>query len=199
MANLNAARGFRPVRYSDNKAYLGAQTKYYCAGGAVLGVGDPIVRVTGGTAADPAGVAAAVVRATTGSYITGVIVGFDANPANLQEVGYRGTGDTNYYVYVADEPDLIFEVQEGGSGSALTTANIGQSINSITAVNANTTIGTSLFQIDNATVTTSDTGTWIIVGLVQRADVATGQYARWLVKPNLHTEVSAGAAGVLAI
>jgi len=199
MTNVNIANGFRPKMYAFGRGeYTGNATKYYWAGGGTIGVGDPVVRVTGATASDPAGVAAAIQRATTGSYVTGHIVGFDPVPDALTEVGYMLTGDTGY-VYVCDDPDVLLEVQEGGAGTALTTANIGQSINAITAVNADTTRGTSLYQIDNATVTTASTGTYILVGLVQRADVAVGQYARWLVKVNLHTEVSSGATGVLAI
>ena len=196
MANVNAPRGFRPVRYSDGKPYMGAVNKYYKSASVILGVGDPVVRTTGST--DPQAIGASVTRATVGSYVTGHIVAFDAIPASLSQVGYMLAADTGY-VYVADELDMVLEVQEGGSGTALTAANIGQSINAITAVNANTTIGTSLFQIDNATVTTASTGTYVIVGLVQRADNVLGQYAKWLVKVNLSTEDGSGASSVLAI
>lgn len=199
MANVNAANGFRV--YSNAFGRQGAPsqvTKYYSAGAGILGVGDPVVRATGSASSDPAGVGALIVRATTGSYVTGHIVGFDVDTNNLAQVGYAPSGYSGY-VYVADDPEQLLVVQEGGSATALTTQNIGQSINAITAVNASSTLGTSLYQIDNNTVTTASTGTYILVQLLQRADNAVGQYAKWIVKVNLSTEAVSGASNVLAI
>ena len=192
MANVNAPRGFRPVRYADGKPYMGAMNRYYITG-IVLGVGDPVVRLT--ASADPLG-GPQVVRASTGSYITGVVVGFEPLRNSLTEVGYSLTGDSTY-VYVADEPDLLFEVQEGGSSTALAVTDIGNCINSVTALNADTTIGSSKYQIDNGAKGSGDT--WFLVELVQRADNALGKYAKWIVQPSLHTQVNAGAANILAI
>jgi hypothetical protein len=200
MTNVNIPNGFRPKMYAFGRGeYSGNASKYYWGGGSVVAVGDPVIRVTGATASDPAGVSAAVqVQQTAGSYVTGHVVGFDPVPDALVEVGYMNSGDIGY-VYVCDDPDVWLEVQEGGSGTALTTANIGQSINAITFVAGDTIRGTSQLQINNASVTTASTGTYILRQLVQRADVATGQYARWLVQLNLCTEAVSGASSILAI
>lgn len=197
MANVNAPRGFSPVRYSDGRPYNGAMNKYYKGTTAgILCVGDPVVRITGST--DPLGVAAEIQQATAGTYITGVIVGFDPIRDGLTQAGYMLAADVGY-VYVADEPDLIFEVQEGGAAAALTIAKLGQSISMITFATGNTTIGRSIMQLDNNTVTTASTQTYNLVGLVQRPDVTLGAQCKWLVKPNLHTEAASGASNVLAI
>jgi hypothetical protein len=197
MANTNAPKGFKPVRYSDGKPYMGAVNKYYKGTtSGILAVGDPVVRITGST--DPLGVGPEIQQATTGSYITGVVVGFDPKVADLTQVGYMKAADVGY-VYVADEPDLIFEVQEGGSGTALAFTNLGQCVDSIAFVTGSTVIGLSKMQIDNATVSTASTKTWNLQGFVQRADNEIGSYAKWLVKPNLHTETVSGATAVKAI
>lgn len=199
MANVNAANGFRIYGNAFGRGGMNSQTtKYYSSGAGILGVGDPVVRVTGSASSDPNGIGALVIRATTGAYVTGHIVGFDPDTANLSQVGYAPSGYAGY-VYVADDPAQLLVVQEGGSGTALTTQNIGQSVNAIAAVNASATLGTSLYQIDNATVTTASTGTYIIVQLLQRADNVTGQFAKWVVKVNLSTEAVSGASNVLAI
>jgi hypothetical protein len=196
MTNINRPNGFRQVGYAFGRGgFYGNARKYYYAGAGILGVGDPVVRVTGST--DPLGICAMITRATTGSYVTGHIVGFDPVPDALTQVGYLNM--TAGYVYVCDDPDAEFEVQEGGSGTALAITNIGQSINAITAVNANTVVGSSIYQIDNATVSTSASQTYVITGLVQRADNAVGQYAKWLVRVNLSTEAVSGASNVLPI
>lgn len=191
MANLNAPRGFTPVQYAGGIPQNGRQTRYYKGTTAgILGIGDPVVRLT--ASSDPAG-GPEVVRATTGSYITGVVVAIDPVPANLQQVGYYAAADTGY-LYVNDDPTALFEVQEGGSGTVLTVATaVGQCINSVTALNADTTIGHSKYQIDNNAVGTS-TYTWIIVALANHPDNAVGTNAKWLVKANLHTEAVIGTS-----
>lgn len=194
MANVNAPRGFSPVRYSDGRPYNGASNVYYkntTAG--IIAVGDPVIRVT--ASVDPLG-GQEIVRATTGAAITGVVVGIQPVLSNLAQVGYLAAADTGY-VLVADEPDLIFEVQEGGSSTALAASDTGTNINSITAIDANTTTGRSKYQIDNGAKAAGDT--WAIVALVQRADNALGLYAKWLVKPSLHTEQNASAQNVTNI
>jgi hypothetical protein len=198
MANVNMPNGFRALKYAyERGSYIGQGRKYWFAGSGILGVGDPVVRATGSSSSDANGLGPLIVRASTGSYLTGHIIGFDPVEPALTQVGYLN--NTAGYVYVCDDPDVWFVVQEGGVGTALTVENIGQSINAITAINANTTIGTSQYQIDNNTVTTASTGTYIIEELYQAANVATGQYAKWVVSVNLHTQRSSGASSILAI
>ena len=199
VTNVNTPNGFRVYGNAFGRGGMNSQTtKYYASGSTILGIGDPVVRVTGSASSDPAGVGALVSRATTGSYVTGHVVGFDVNTLALQQAGYLPSG-TQGYVYVADDPDQLLVVQEQGAGSVLTVENIGQSINAIAAVNASSVTGTSQYAIDNNSVTTASTGTYILVQLLQRADVALGLYAKWLVKVNLSTEAVSGASDILAI
>lgn len=187
MANIDAPRGFTPVRYKNGKPYSGAARMYYkdtTAG--IIGVGDPVIRVT--NSSDPLG-NPEIVRATTGAAITGVVVAIVPDSSRPNQVGYLSASDVGY-VMVADDPDLLFEVQEVSGGTALAVTNIGEHIDSVTAINASSVIGRSQYEIDNAALATDNT--WIIEGLVQRPDNAVGEHAKWLVSANLHTEVNAG-------
>ena len=142
MANTDAPRGFTPVKYRSGQPYCGLHRRYYKdATAGVIGVGDPVVRVT--NSSDPEG-GPEIVRATTGSAITGVVVGIEPVRGSLEQVGYLGTSDTGY-VLVADDPNLLFEVQEVTGGTALTVTQVGEHIDSITAVDADTTIGRSKY------------------------------------------------------
>lgn len=193
MANLNAPRGFVPVSL-DGSRYVSQVNRYYKdATAGVIAVGDPVVRVT--ASSDPLG-GPEIVRASTGSYITGVVVGIDPVRSNLSQVGYLAAADIGY-VYVADNPMQYFEVQEGGSGTALAVTDVGVHIDSVTALDGNTTIGLSKYQLDNGAKATDNT--WVLVRLSPKPDNAVGTYAKWIVKANLHTEVNAGATNVKEI
>ena len=188
MANVNAPRGFTPVMRADGSAYTGMGRVYYkdtTAG--IIGVGDPVIRVV--SSSDPLG-NPEIVRATTGAAITGIVVGIVPDPTRPTQVGYLAAADVGY-VLVEDDPDIIYEVQEGGSGTALAITDIGKHIDSVTALNADTVIGRSKYQIDNGAKATDNT--FIIVALSPKPGNAVGAYAKWLVKANLHTEVNASA------
>lgn len=180
--------GFTPVRYMSGAKYNGACNRYYkgTTANTVIAVGDPVVRVTGSSS--PEGYPE-IVRATTGAAITGVVVGVEFIGSNLNK-RYLASTDVGY-VLVADDPNLVFEVQEGGSGTQLAVTDIDKHIDSVAALDGNTVTGRSKYQLDNAAKATDNT--WRIERLVQRADNAVGAYAKWEVSANLHTDVNASA------
>lgn len=193
MANTSIINGFKPVRHLDGTPYNGGYNRYYKGTTAgILCVGDPVIALT--ASSDPLG-GAEIVRATTGDAITGVIVGFDPTTSNLHKSGYYLAADTGY-LYVCDDPFVMYEVAEtnstGGAGTPLAITNIRNYINSCTAINGNTTLGVSNYSIDNGSYGTS-TGTWRLERLVQRADNAVGSYAKWLVSVALSTQVGDSA------
>lgn len=185
--NTNAPRGFVPYQYADGKPYTGQATRYYKDASVVLAVGDPVIRAA--SSSDPEG-GPEITRGTTGAAVTGVIVGVEPVRSDLSKRNYLAAADANY-VLVADDPDLLFEVQEGGSGTALAITDIGKHIDSVTALDADATLGLSKYQIDNNAKATDNT--WIIVRLSPKPNNTVGQYAKWIVKANLHTEVNASA------
>ena len=90
--------------------------------GTALYVGDPVVLAATG-AMDATGQIIAVEAAAAAVAITGVIVGFDSDISNPY-ITHRAAS-TLRKVYVCDDPDAIFEVQEDAVGAAVTQAQIG--------------------------------------------------------------------------
>ncbi len=187
MANVNNPNGFTPIR-NPYGPLLSVNRYYKDATAGAMGVGDEVVRVA--SSSDPEG-GPEVVRATVGSYITGVVVGIEPIRSNLGQVGYLSATDVGY-VLVADDPNQEFEVMEAGSGTALAVTDVGKHIDSITAATPNTTRGRSVMALDNNAKATDNT--WIIRRLSTRPGNAVGAYARWIVSANLHTEANAGAS-----
>lgn len=125
-----------------------------------------------------------------------MVVAIEPTESDLEKVGYLASADTGY-VLVADDPELLFEVQEVSGGTPLAVTNIGEHIDSVTAVDADTTLGLSKYEIDNAALATGNT--WRIEGLVRRENNEVGEHAKWLVMANLHTEVNASATNLTEV
>lgn len=191
MANVNAPRGFVPVCDAHGNKYTAPGNRYYkgTTANTTIAVGDRVRRIQ---STDPNGFPE-IVRASVGGVCTGIVQSIDVVVTNLDQQGYYTSTQTGY-LNVCDDPQIIFAVQEGGSGTLLTVAAIGQYVDSI-AGTSDTTTGMSADLIDNNTLSTSS-GEWRIVGLVQRPDNAVGQYAKWLVQRNESSEAVAGAANL---
>jgi len=73
-----------------------------------------------------------------------------ANPANLNQ-NFRPTGAqaVNYYAAVVDDPNVIFEIQEGGAGTNLTKSSLNRNANIVYAAPA-TGVVVSGTMLDNA-------------------------------------------------
>ncbi|MGE5500693.1 MAG: hypothetical protein ACM3W4_02070 [Ignavibacteriales bacterium] len=193
MANTNAPTGFTPVGHRGG-AYVGQINRYYAPTGEAndLFIGDPVI-IAG--SADTDGVPT-ITLATAGSAgrVTGVIVGFEPNDS-VRTYGYR-KASTGCYVLVADDPNLVCEVQEDAVGGALAAADVG--------LNADMASGTgsaythrSGWQIDTSTKATTATLQCRILGFKQSPDNVIGANAKVYVRFNLPTETgAAGSTGV---
>jgi hypothetical protein len=193
MANTNNPEGLKPVRYKSGAPYNGACNIYYvpASDGTALYVGDPVI-IAGD--ADAAGVPTCT-RATAGSAgrITGVVVGVRNTPSLTTR--YRAAS-TAQYVYVADDPNLLFEIQEDAVGGALAAVDVGLNADLISG-SGSTVTGLSGFQLDTSTKATTATLQLRIEGFVRREDNAIGANAKVLVGINLPTETgAAGSTGV---
>lgn len=186
MANQNAPRGFIPLDLKPQDCRL-----YYKSASVILGMFDPVVRAADST--DPNGYAA-VTRATTGSYITGVVVGIVPSPDRSYK--YLKAADTGYLL-VADNPDLLFQVQDNGGATGIVITNLGQSVDSVTALDCNATTGVSKFQLDTEAIAADNT--WSLVRKDDMPGNTVGAYCTWVVKANLHTEVNAGVTNIKEI
>lgn len=198
MANVDKPNGFRPYRYLNGAPYNGAFTKYVvpAADGTALFVGD-LVKISG--TGDTATGLRTVVQAAAGDACIGVVVGFEVDPASLNVPIYRAAS-TRRIVYVADDPNLLFEAQEDGVTDPLEMVDAGLNVNFVVAAGSTTT-GASGMEIDSDTENTTATLPLRLIEAVQRADnelVTAGQeWTRWVVKINNHQlGSSTGTAGV---
>jgi len=191
MTNANTPFGLRPVRHRNGAPYNGAANRYFvpATDGTALFIGDPVI-IAG--SADAEGVAT-VARATAagGNYILGAVVAVEpsegAGASGRDSPTYR-VASTDRYVWVADDPDIIYEIQEDGVGGALAAANVGQNIDVI-AGTGSTITGLSAFQADSSTANTTNTLQLRIHGFVQRPDNVPGSAnAKILVSINLHAQ-----------
>ncbi len=186
MANIDAPRGFTPINLDWSRVH-----RYYKSAAVILGVGDPVIRSA--NSSDPEGYSS-VTRATTGAAITGVIVAIEPNATRTTK--HLASADTGY-VLVADHPMQEFLVQDNGGASGLIITQIGQHIDSVTAIDADTTTGRSKYELDTEAVATDNT--WVLVRKNDMPDNAVGANCDWIVKPNLHTECNASATNVTEI
>lgn len=183
MANVDSPSGFSPVAHRNGAPYNGSFRVYSVAAGygTQLMIGDAVILA--GTAQTINGrVLSDVERCATGGVPVGVIVG--VQPDSQDSLRYRAAS-TLRLVYVADDPDLIFEIQEGSSGTALTANDAGLNVDFVVA-SGNTTTGLSGTQINNATEATTNTLDLHLVGPVAREDNAIGYSCKWLVTFNRH-------------
>lgn len=197
MANANRPSGLSPVKMLTGAPYNGAANIYSIAAAyaTALYIGDPVI--SSGTA-DADGVQGIALAAATGP-IRGVIVGLSsvkgalANPSNL-DITYRPAAATtkDWYALVVDDPNVIFEVQEIGTGTPLTAVACGLNVNLELAAGNGFISGWMVGNDDEGTTSTLQVR---LLGLAQRADNAFGQYAKWNVLINAH-ELRIGSDGL---
>ena len=192
MANADRPSGLSPVQYLNGSPWNGGG-RVYCIPDSddtnAYAVGDPVVLAGG---ADTNGVPT-ITLATAG--ITNSILGSIVSPAGALSYGssYGVPADTpvvipatksrNYYVLVADDPNIIFEVQEVSGGTALTAAAVGLNAPLVSGTNNGYISG---WEVNNAGEVTTATEQVKLLGLAQRSDNAFGEHAKWLVLINLH-------------
>lgn len=201
MPNINKPSGLSPVKYLNGADWTGQGNMYYIAAadGNAFNIGDPVTLSGNGDASRGIpGVTIGVAAAA----ICGVIVAIGTqpdgafyDPSNLNTIQAPATKTKPYYVLVVDDPQVVFEIQEGGGGAALTSADISQNGNFLAAAPTGIT-PVSGYTLNNATLAATSTLNLKLLGLVRRADNAFGQYAKWLVKINNHQFGSVGTAGV---
>lgn len=184
MANSDAATGLWPVRYFGGAPYNGAARKYFipATDGTAVYLGDP-VKLAGSADAD--GVPT-VAQAAAGDTVIGVVVG--VVPETHDSLIYRAAS-TARYVLVADDPDLLFRVQEDSDGGALAATDVGNNCDLIIG-SGSTTTGYSGVEIDSSTKATT-TAQVRIVELHQTADNEIGTNAKWLVRIVEHRNATA--------
>lgn len=183
MANVDSPFGLKPVRYMSGAPYSGAVNTYATAAGdaTAIFIGDPVV-LSGTAQTIDGAVYQDVDQAATGNVIVGVVVG--VVPATRDSLVYRAAS-TQRLLLVADDPNLLFEIQEVSGGTALTANDIGLNADFVVAAGSTTT-GFSGVELNNATEATTNTLDLQIVGFVNRTGNDVGEHAKWLVRINRH-------------
>lgn len=206
MANVDMPSGLKPVRYKNGAPYTGAVTPCYIDSGygTALFIGDPVVKVAGGSnsaavSAPGAGSFAvgtlpSIEKATAGdsNRVSGVIVGFAPLATDLNK-NYNPLS-TARVAYVCMDPDVVFEIQANG---AIPAASVGLNAIFIYTHSGSTTTGISGVELDTTgTVPSADASNqMIIVGAVNREDNDTTlTHAKVLVLLNNHTEAHGNTA-----
>lgn len=200
MPNISRPSGLSPLEYLDGSPYNGKARQFFIPStdGNAYAIGDPVVMLGSG---DSNGVASVVLAtAGFGNPVLGAIVGmggtvyggggFDPNLPNQAII--PATKTRGYYVLVSDDPNIVYSIQEGGAGAALTAGAIGSNFDLVAGTNTGFVSG---WQLDNASGNAGSTRQLQLLGLVQTQDNAMGQYAKWKVRINFH-QYTAGQAGV---
>lgn len=201
MANTDARFGLRPVAHRNGAPYNGAVRPYYIPAsyGTALFIGDPVVKTgTANTAEVSApgvgtfhpGVMPEINKATAGdaNAITGVIVGF----ASDADDAVYNAASTERIAFVADDPDLVFEIQADGT---LAATSIGLNAVLIYTHAGDTNTGLSGAELDTTSdVPAADASNQLtILGIPNREDNSdlSAANVNVLVSINNHTEAHA--------
>lgn len=202
MANQIAPRGFVPSRYLNGAPYTGAVNMYYIpsTNASQFNPGDAVKSAAG---ADANGVPQ-IAKAAGTDTVRGVIVGvLAANPNNPSLVGTTldltvqnipASKTKDYYVLVADDPKIIFEIQDDGA-SALTAAASNKNA-SFVVTNPTSPQQNSASTLSAASVAVTQSLNLKLMGLVQKPNNAFGVNANWLVIFNQHELGGPNTAGV---
>lgn len=183
MANANVKGGLKPVAHGSSGAYTGGARVYSTAAGdaTAIFVGD-LVTATGASQVIDGVTYADVAQSATGGVFQGVVVG--VLPVTSSSLTYRAAS-TQRLLLVADDPSLLFELQEVSTGTPLDANAIGLNANIVVGTGSTTT-GLSAMELDNTTEATTNTLDVKIVGLVPRVDNEVGASAKWYVRLNRH-------------
>ena len=205
MANLNAPKGFSPVGNIQGGSWNEQGRMYAIASDAsnTYAIGDVVMSAASADANGVPYVTKWGGATTTSALPLGIIVGIRVADPGVSLVGstlsleksYIGLSAGTRYVYVVDDPYVIFEAQF--DSTAVAAADLHK--NAAVTVTANQT-SLAVSSPFSSTVLTSPAVTATLpirlLGLVQRSDNAVGAYCKVLCKWNYHEfGVTAGASG----
>ena len=198
MANLNAPRGLSPVGTITGAPWNQQGTLFAIASDAsnTYAIGD-VVKVAGSS--DATGIPYVTKAATTDTPV-GVIVGIRVADPGVSLVGTTLALNTIYlplnsgtrYVYVVDDPNVIFEVEGDATGVAAADVfkNAGLTITADqTSLSQSSPLSSTVLNASSFLAIASSGSLALplqIIGLVQASNNAPGAYAQALVKWNKH-------------
>lgn len=182
MSNVDAPRGFRPIRHRSGLPWNGSVNRYVIpsSDNTATFVGDA-VKLAG--TADTTGKIPGVIQATSGAAVVGVIVAFEANFDALTTL-YR-TALTERYCYVVDDPSVLFAIQDDGDSDTMVVGDIGLNANFVVG-SGSTTTGRSGMELNTNTAAGTSTLDLKIHALLDTPNNEIGDYGDYLVSFNNH-------------
>ena len=177
MANVMAPKGFVPVRHLSGQPYNGGHQLFLIdsGDGTAVGIGDLVKQAGAAGSAgqvvhgmDAEGIPTAIIASagTTGLDLLGPVIGFLADPTNINPPQYR-TASTSRIAMVCTDRSVVYEVQEDADTTPLTKLEVGLNI-PYTTTSLNTATGISKMAIDSSAAATTSTLPFKIVGLTKR-------------------------------
>lgn len=186
MANPNVAFGLWPRRQTTSGLWTGGYNMYFVPSTDANNIflGDPMIP-TG--AADANGVPV-VTLATAGSsnYLLGPMMGIVNGgepiiPVTRDLPIYRQASVATY-IYVADDPNLFFEIQENGNmGTTAAWSNA-----NLVSGTGSTVTGQSGWQLNSSTSNTTNTLQLRVITPIRDVSNTVGTNCKWMVRINLH-------------
>ena len=196
MANTDIPNGLTPVRYQGSACNTGAANLYYipATDNTAVYVGG-LVKLAG--SADAEGVPSVTGNVATSNVVVGVVASFDpvlGAGANGRDSTVYRAASTERYVYVYDDPNMLFEVQDDASAT-LAATNMGNVADLTGFTSGSTATGRSAIEISATTATDTYTDHDVqIVGFVRRPDNEIGDHAKWIVRLANHQYVDGPTA-----
>ena len=192
MANPNSAKGLQPVQHIDGSPYNGKANLYHvpAAYAVNLFLGQPLLP-TGASDANGIPTVATAVNGATNNTIgpmVGINDGGDPIVAITRDMPLYHPASTLQYILVADDPNLIFELQEDSVGGSIAMATAGTKNVDLIAGAGSTVTGYSGWMLDSSTIGTGATLQMRLQRGVKRVSNAmAATNARWLATINIHS------------
>jgi hypothetical protein len=200
MANANTPRGLQPYAYMSGAPWGGALRVYSVPSNnaTALYLGDPVNLI--GSSADANGVPNIVIAtAGAGHQVLGAFMGIANNAGLLVDTLLQSqtpylAADQAAYVYVCDDPFLLYWIQEDSIGGPMP-AGAGGGNAELVAGSGSTVTSQSGWQLDSSTLSQAGSDATFqlrIIQALQEIDNAVGTSgspeiginAKWLVKIN---------------
>ena len=219
MANVNAPHGMNPVGYTNGAPWSGKANLYHIQSSDTIAyyIGDimqlvPVGGANGSThGSDSLGVpnvTGFALGAVTAGSLVGPIVGVQVAPlgtgagnpqgqnVNLNVMSAPATKTYDYYVWIADDPNLEFEIQSDSTVLANATT-VGENAGFTAAAPATSFGPVSGTVLTGASVNTTITLPLKIVRMTYRPNVTlVSGFVPLIVRINTHQYVGAGTTGV---